>query len=99
CVNAGRTANGAEYHDSAAERPEDPGEKEQLGYALARPARADLVTVAHLREQVRRLDEQYDRSPAAALIAGTGSAWGRSAFSARMRVARMYGAICAPQKL
>jgi hypothetical protein len=79
-VSAGRTANGAEPRDSAAERPEDPEEKERLGYGLAHPASADLVTVAHLREQVRRLDEQYDRSPAAPLIAGTGRCLGQIGF-------------------
>ena len=73
-VNAGRNA---EPRDSAAERPEG---KERLSYALAYPANADLVTVAHLREQVRRLDEHYDRSPAAALIAGTGQCLGQIGF-------------------
>jgi tetratricopeptide (TPR) repeat protein len=98
CVNAGRTANGAEYHGSAAERPEDPGEKERLGYALARPARADLVTVAHLREQVRRLDEQYDRSPAAALIAGTGQCLGQIGFlRAHARRADVRRDLCAAE--
>jgi hypothetical protein len=66
--------------DCAAEGPEDPQEKDRLGYVLAHPASADLVTVAQLREQVRRLDEQYDRSPAAALIAGTGQCLGQVGF-------------------
>ena len=79
-VSVGRTANDAEHGDSAAERPEDPEEKERLGYALSHPASADLITVAHLREQVRRLDEQYDRSPAAALIAETGQCLGQIGF-------------------
>jgi hypothetical protein len=67
-VSTARTAHGAGHRDCGA-GPEDPDESERLGYALAHPASADLVTVAHLREQVRHLDEQYDRSPAAALIA------------------------------
>ena len=46
--------------------------QERLGHALAHPSGADLIVVAHLREQVRRIDERYDRSPAAALIAETG---------------------------
>ena len=53
---------------SAEERPS--AEAERLGYVLAHPADADLVAVAQLREQVRRLDKRYDRSPTTALIAG-----------------------------
>jgi hypothetical protein len=79
-VSTVRAANGAERRDSAARRPADPEEKERLGHALAYPASADLVTVAHLREQVHRLDEQYDRSPAAALIAETGQRLGQIGF-------------------
>jgi transcriptional regulator with XRE-family HTH domain/tetratricopeptide (TPR) repeat protein len=74
---SGRRAGGADGGDSAPERPE---EKERLGYAFAHPASADLVTVAHLREQVRRLDKQYDRSPAATLIAETGQCLGQIGF-------------------
>jgi transcriptional regulator with XRE-family HTH domain len=74
-----KAASNAEYRESAEGR-EGPEEKERLGYALAHPASADLVTVAHLREQVRRLDEQYDRSPAAMLIADTGQCLGRIGF-------------------
>src|SRR5215472_4317614 len=68
--SGGTTVNGAEHGDCAVPGPEGP-EKERLVRALAHPASADLVTVAGLREQVRHLDEQYDRSPAAALIADT----------------------------
>ena len=74
------TANGTKDGDSAAEGPAGPEEGERLGYALAHPAGADLVAVAHLREQVRRLDGQYDRSPAAALIAETGQCLGQIGF-------------------
>ena len=76
-----QTANGTDHGDSAVEGPADAEEEgERLGYALAHPAGADLVAVAHLREQVRRLDEQYDRSPAAALIAETGQCLGQIGF-------------------
>ncbi len=73
-------ASGAAHGDSAAEGPAGVEEGERLGYALAHPAGADLVAVAHLREHVRRLDEQYDRSPAAALIAETGQCLGQIGF-------------------
>lgn len=42
---------------------EEPQSAERLRYVLAHPDRANLVSVAHLREQVRRLDEQFDRAP------------------------------------
>ena len=78
--SARETVNGAAHGDSAAEGPAGAEQGERLGYALAHPAGADLVAVAHLREQVRRLDEQYDRSPAAALIAETGQCLGQIGF-------------------
>jgi DNA-binding XRE family transcriptional regulator len=62
-VNAWRHANDAGHGNLIAAKPENPDGSARLGYALAHPASADLVTVAHLREQIRRLDEQYDRSP------------------------------------
>ncbi len=71
---------------------------ERLGYALTHPAGADLVAVAHLREQVRRLDEQYDRSPAAALIAGTGQCLGQIGFlRAHARRADVRRDLCAAE--
>ncbi|HLJ99524.1 MAG TPA: helix-turn-helix transcriptional regulator, partial [Streptosporangiaceae bacterium] len=73
-------ADGAQHGDCAAEGTAGAEREERLGYALAHPAAADLVTVAHLREQVRLLDEQYDRSPAAALIAETGQCLGQIGF-------------------
>jgi transcriptional regulator with XRE-family HTH domain len=79
-VSAGWTADGSERRESAADGPEDLRDKERLGFEFAHPASADLVTAAHLREQVRRLDEQYDRSPAAALIAETGQCLGQIRF-------------------
>ena len=38
------------------------------------------MTVARIRERIRRLDEKYDRSPAAALIAETGQCLGQVGF-------------------
>ena len=32
-----------------------------MSYALTHPGSADIVTVAHLRNQVQHLDEQYAR--------------------------------------
>jgi transcriptional regulator with XRE-family HTH domain len=96
-MRAKRTEDDAEPRDTTAEGQEDPEGRERLGYALAHPASADLVTVARLREQVRRLDEQYDRSPAAALIAETGQCLGQARFlrahARRVDVRReLYGA-------
>ncbi len=53
---------------------------ERLDYVLRRPNQLDLVTVAYLREQVQRLDEQYDQVPSALLLAETGQLYGRAVF-------------------
>lgn len=50
------------------QRAEQPDPAERLRFALAYPGRVDLVSVAHLREQVRRLDERYVHFPSTALI-------------------------------
>jgi transcriptional regulator with XRE-family HTH domain len=64
-VSAVKTANDADARNPAAKGAADPEGRERLGYVLAHPVSADLVAVAHLREQVRRLDERYDlRCPA-----------------------------------
>lgn len=39
----------------------------RLRHVLAHPGTVDLVSVAYLREQVRRLDDRYDRTPSTAL--------------------------------
>ncbi|MBT8226497.1 MAG: helix-turn-helix domain-containing protein [Dactylosporangium sp.] len=59
--------------------PEGPsaGDYERLCHALRHPTRVDLVAAAHLREQVQRLDEQYDRTPSALLLAATGQVHGQ----------------------
>lgn len=47
---------------------------------FAHPGSMDLVSVAHLREQVRCLDEQYDRAPSTALIPDAGQYLGQITF-------------------
>ncbi|MFI5834881.1 helix-turn-helix domain-containing protein [Micromonospora sp. NPDC051300] len=51
----------------AAQPPPLPDER--LDHALRRPGHVDLITVGHLRERVRQLDERYDRTPSALLLA------------------------------
>lgn len=61
--------------------PAGPGPSgERLRYVLAHPGSVDLVSVAQLRERVRRLDERYDRVPATVLIAEAGQHLGQVAF-------------------
>ena len=52
----------------------------RMRHVLAHPSTVDLVSVAHLREQVRRLDEQYDRTPSTALIPEAGQYLGQISF-------------------
>ena len=52
----------------------------RMRYVLAHPGSVDLVSVAYLREQVRRLDEQYDRTPSTALIPEAGQHLGQISF-------------------
>jgi transcriptional regulator with XRE-family HTH domain len=52
----------------------------RLDHAQRRPASADLVTVALVRDQVQRLDERYDKAPSAALLAEAGQCLGRVSF-------------------
>lgn len=59
-----------------------PENDQRLGHALAHPERADLVSIAHLREQVRLLDEKYVTTPASALIARAGWCLGQIEFLA-----------------
>jgi transcriptional regulator with XRE-family HTH domain len=46
--------------------------EQRLDFAFKHPSSADLVTVAHLRNQVDQLDERYDREPSTALLADAG---------------------------
>ena len=60
------------------EAPSRPNER--LDYVLRHPGHIDFVTVAYLREQVQRLDEQYDQVPSALLLAETGQFHGQAVF-------------------
>jgi len=53
---------------------------ERLRYVLAHPGRVDLVGVAQLREQVRGLDERYDRVPSTLLIPEASQCLGQVVF-------------------
>jgi transcriptional regulator with XRE-family HTH domain len=68
----------AELLADVGETPSRPNER--LDYVLKHPGSVDLVTVAYLREQVQRLDEQYDRVPSTLLLAETGQLYGQTVF-------------------
>ncbi|MGC9665557.1 helix-turn-helix transcriptional regulator [Planosporangium sp. 12N6] len=53
---------------------------ERLHYVLMHPTRVDLVSVAYLREQVERLDEQYEHVPSTLLLAEAGQLHGQAVF-------------------
>jgi transcriptional regulator with XRE-family HTH domain len=57
-----------------------PSRSERLRYVLARPGSVDLVSVARLREQVRGLDERYDRVPSTLLIPEAAQCLGQVVF-------------------
>src|SRR5258707_9044781 len=77
-----RAAGAARAQRAGAGEPKPTSSAERLRYVLAHPDRADLVSVAHLREQVWRLDERYDRFPSTALIPETGQYLGQVGFLA-----------------
>src|SRR5258708_5642575 len=66
-----------------------PSWSERLRYVLAHPGSVDLVSVAHLREQVRGLDERYDRVPSTLLIPEAAQCLGQVVFL-RMHARRPY---------
>ncbi len=66
-----------------------PSRSERLRYVLAHPGSVDLVSVAHLREQVRGLDERYDRVPSTLLIPEAAQCLGQVVFL-RMHARRPY---------
>jgi transcriptional regulator with XRE-family HTH domain len=66
-----------------------PLRPERLRYVLAHPRGVDLVSVAHLREQVRGLDERYDRVPSTLLIPEAAQCLGQVVFL-RMHARRPY---------
>lgn len=53
---------------------------ERMSYALTHPGSADIVTVAHLCNQVRHLDEQYVHVPSSSLLAHAGQCLGQVRF-------------------
>ena len=65
---------------------------ERMSYMLTHPSSADLITVAHLRQQVQQLDEQYVLVPSTVLLAHAGQYLGQVRFLAthavRSRVRR-----------
>ena len=65
---------------AAGQQAQAPGPAERLRFALAHPGSVDLLSVAYLREQVRRLDERYIRVPSTALIPEAGHYLGQIVF-------------------
>lgn len=55
---------------------------ERMSHALTHPGSADIVTIAHLRNQVEHLDEQYVHVPSSSLLAGAGQCLGQVRFLA-----------------
>ena len=55
---------------------------DRFRFALSNPASTDLITVAQLREHIRRLDERYISEPSTALLADTGQRLGQVRFLA-----------------
>jgi transcriptional regulator with XRE-family HTH domain len=60
------------------EAPVRPNER--LDYVLKHPGSVDLVAAAFLREQLQRLDEQYDHMPSTLLLAEAGQLYGQTVF-------------------
>jgi transcriptional regulator with XRE-family HTH domain len=60
------------------EAPEN--DVERLDYTLTHPGSADLVTIAQLRRDVHRLDEQYVVVPSSSLLADAGQRLGQIRF-------------------
>ena len=61
---------------------------ERMSHALTHPGSADIVTVAHLRNQVHHLDEQYVHVPSSSLLAQTGQCLGQVRFLAAHAVSK-----------
>jgi transcriptional regulator with XRE-family HTH domain len=55
---------------------------ERMSHALTHPGSADIVTVAHLRNEVHHLDEQYVHVPSSSLLAHAGQCLGQVRFLA-----------------
>ncbi len=63
-----------ELESLLATQPKDDSESERLEFALQNPASVDLVAVAHLAQEVERLNGEYDSAPSASLLAGAAHA-------------------------
>jgi transcriptional regulator with XRE-family HTH domain len=63
-----------ELESLLADQPRDDSESERLEFALQNPASVDLVAVAHLAQEVERLNREYDTAPSASLLAGAAQA-------------------------
>ncbi|MFF1422271.1 helix-turn-helix transcriptional regulator [Streptomyces sp. NPDC058280] len=57
--------------------------RDRMDYALENPASADLMVVAHLREQLRQLDESYDQASSTSLLGPAGLVHGQVKFLRR----------------
>jgi transcriptional regulator with XRE-family HTH domain len=55
-----------------------PVSDDRLDYVLRHPGKVDSIAAACLREQVQRLDEQYERIPSTLLLAGAGQLHGQA---------------------
>jgi tetratricopeptide (TPR) repeat protein len=68
-----RTAAELEVHAATATElligSSSEGNSNKLNYAVQHPDRTDLVAVAQLREQVRRITAEYDTAPSVTLVA------------------------------
>ncbi|MFI6644116.1 helix-turn-helix transcriptional regulator [Streptomyces sp. NPDC050504] len=58
----------------------DSRPSERMTYALENPAAADLMVVAYLHEQLRKLDEAYDQETSTALLGRAGQLHGQVRF-------------------
>ncbi|MFD8497765.1 helix-turn-helix domain-containing protein [Amycolatopsis sp. NPDC059657] len=60
--------------------PAQAADGDRVSQSMLHPAQLDVITVAHLRQRVQSLDQQYDRVPSTALIADAGHVLGQIAF-------------------
>ncbi|MFD9431450.1 MULTISPECIES: helix-turn-helix transcriptional regulator [unclassified Streptomyces] len=58
----------------------DTRPSDRMSYALENPASADLMVVAYLHEQLRQLDESYDKEASTALLGRAGQLHGQVRF-------------------
>src|SRR5215211_6780062 len=51
---------------------EEPGERDRLAAVLGGQARVDVATARVLQEQVQRINQEYETTPSASLLAAAG---------------------------